>query len=107
MRVPPTQKRPKKAVSPLRNEMYRFPKSAKNAKFGGSRFFDVFSIFDIKKIKRETLFKRDFKKEWRIGKKVSFLTKLTILKPFSLICLNLNGNLLKRVKKRLELIPKI
>ena len=43
--------------------MYRFPKSAKNAKFGGSRFFDLFSLFHLKKQKRETLFKRDFEKE--------------------------------------------
>jgi len=58
--------------------MYRFPKSAKNAKFGGSRFFDVFAIFDIKKIKTKVIFKRDWQKGDRIGKKVSFLTKLTI-----------------------------
>lgn len=67
-------------------------------------FFD----FLTKKNKKEKRFLRErIKRGDRIGKKVSFLTKLTILKPFSLICLNLNGNLLKRVKKRLELIPKI
>ena len=43
--------------------MYRFPKSAKNAKFDMSRFFDVFSIFHLKKQKPNVIFKRDFEKE--------------------------------------------
>ena len=106
MRVPPTQKRPKKAVSPLRNEMYRFPKSAKNAKFGGSRFLTLFSIFDIKKIKRKVIFKRALEKRCRNGKKVSFLTKLTISKSFKTDNSLKSNKSLKRVKKRLELIPK-
>ena len=53
------------------------------------------------------MFKKGFKKGDRDEKKGSFLTKLTILKSFPKLSLNLNGNLLKRVKKRLELIPKI
>ena len=71
MRVPPTQKRPKKAVSPLKTEMYRFPKSAKNAKFDMSRFFDVFSIFHLKKRKTKVIFKSIAKKGDRDEKKGS------------------------------------
>ena len=87
--------------------MYRFPKSAKNAKFGGSRFFDVFSLFDEKKINYETIFKRALKKRCRNGKKVSFLTKLTISKILQKIEPNLKLNNWKKSQKRLELIPKI
>ena len=107
MRVPPTQKRPKKAVSPLGIEMYRFWKSAKNAKFGGSRFFDVFSLFDIKKRKTKVIFKRDFGKEVPKWEKSVFFNEVNNFKAFFTNLTKSKANLLKRVKKRLELIPKI
>ena len=87
--------------------MYRFPKSAKNAKFGGSRFFDLFSLFHLKKQKRETLFKRDFGKEVSDWEKSVIFNEVNNFKAFFTKFDQNPINHLKRVKKRLELIPKI
>ena len=107
MRVPPTLKRPKKAVSPLGIEMYRFRKSAKNAKFGGSRFFDVFWKNDLKKQKPNVTFKRDFGKEVPDWEKSVIFNEVNNFKAFFTKFDQNPINHLKRVKKRLELIPKI